>query len=60
MFEEFYGLARTPFTRGIPADQLYVSITLEETLSRLEYAAERQLFGQFSEVNLLLLSMWDL
>jgi type II secretory pathway predicted ATPase ExeA len=45
MFEEFYGLAHTPFTRDIPTDQLYVPITLEETLNRLEYAAERQLFA---------------
>jgi type II secretory pathway predicted ATPase ExeA len=45
MFEEFYGLSRTPFTRDFPTDQLYVSITLEETLSRLEYAAQRQLFA---------------
>lgn len=45
MFEEFYGLSRTPFTRNIPTDQLYLSITLEETLSRLEYAAKRQLFA---------------
>jgi type II secretory pathway predicted ATPase ExeA len=45
MFEEFYNLSRTPFTRDIPTDQLYLSITLEETLSRLEYAAERQLFA---------------
>jgi type II secretory pathway predicted ATPase ExeA len=45
MFEEFYGLTHTPFTRDIPADQLYVPVTLEETLSRLEYAAERQLFA---------------
>ena len=45
MFEEFYGLSHTPFTRDIPTDQLYVPVTLEETLNRLEYAAERQLFA---------------
>lgn len=45
MFEGFYGLANTPFSRDIPTDQLYPSIMLEETLGRLEYAAHRQLFA---------------
>lgn len=44
MFETFYELSRTPFSRDIPTDQLYRSIMLEETLGRLEYAAQRQLF----------------
>ena len=44
MFEQFYELTNTPFSQDIPTDQLYPSIILEETLSRLEYAAERQLF----------------
>lgn len=45
MFEEFYNLTRTPFSRDIPTDQLYQSIMLEETLSRLTYAADRQMFA---------------
>jgi type II secretory pathway predicted ATPase ExeA len=45
MFETFYGLSHTPFARDIPTDQLYSSGTLEEMLSRLEYAAQRQLFA---------------
>jgi len=45
MFETFYGLSQTPFSRDIPTDQLYQSIILEETLGRLEYAAQRQLFA---------------
>lgn len=44
MFEGFYGLSHTPFARDIPTDQLYMSLTLEEMLSRLYYAAQRQLF----------------
>ena len=44
MFEEFYGFERTPFCRDIPTSELYQSPTLEETLSRLSYVAERQLF----------------
>ena len=41
MFESFYGLSRSPFSRDIPTSQLYESVTLEETLGRLEYAAQR-------------------
>jgi general secretion pathway protein A len=45
MFEEFYGLSATPFSRDIPTDEMYPSINLEEILGRLEYAASRQLFA---------------
>lgn len=45
MFEAAYGLTRTPFSRDIPTDQFYHPVMLEETLSRLEYAAQRQLFA---------------
>ena len=45
MFESFYGLERTPFSRDIPTDQLYQSHMLEETLGRLEYTAQRQMFA---------------
>ena len=45
MFESFYGFDRTPFSRDIATDQLYFSDQLEETLGRLTYAAERQMFA---------------
>lgn len=45
MFESFYALSQTPFSRDIPTDQLYQSLMLEETLGRLEFAANRQLFA---------------
>jgi general secretion pathway protein A len=45
MFEDFYGLDRTPFSRDIPTEQLYHSHLVEDTLGRLEYAAQRQLFA---------------
>lgn len=45
MFESFYELSRTPFSRDMPTEELYASVMLEETLGRLEYAAERQLFA---------------
>ena len=45
MFETFYGFTHTPFTRDIPTEQLYPSIMLEETISRLNHAAKRMLFA---------------
>lgn len=42
MFEAFYGLHRAPFSRDIPTGELYESVLLDETLGRLEYAAERR------------------
>ncbi|RXT05314.1 ExeA family protein [Ammoniphilus sp. CFH 90114] len=45
MYESFYGLSRTPFSRDIPTGELYESMVLEETLGRLEYAAERKWFA---------------
>ena len=45
MFEAFYGLSHTPFSRDIPTQELYPSIYQEEILGRLEYAAKRQMFA---------------
>jgi Ca2+-binding RTX toxin-like protein len=45
MFEEYYQLSKTPFSRDIPTESLYQSHMLEEILGRLEYAAKRQLFA---------------
>ena len=45
MFESFYNFDKTPFSRDIPTEELYPSLILEETLGRLNYAAERQLFA---------------
>lgn len=44
MFESFYGMRNTPFSRDTPPQELYRSFMLDEMLERLEYAAERQLF----------------
>ncbi len=44
MFEEFYSFKKTPFCRDIPTTELFSSNTLEESMSRLFYVAERQLF----------------
>lgn len=45
IFETFYGLHHSPFSRDIPTSELYPSVVLEETLGRLEYAAQRQWFA---------------
>lgn len=45
MYETFYQLKQTPFTRDIPSDWLYESRAMEESLGRLAYAADRQLFA---------------
>lgn len=45
MYESFYGMERTPFTRDVPEGQLYESSAMAEALGRLSYAAERQLFA---------------
>lgn len=45
MIEEFYSLTDLPFTRDIPASELYASASTEEILGRLEHAATRQLFA---------------
>lgn len=45
MFESFYRMKHTPFTRDVPTTQLYESLTMQEVLGRLKYAAERQLFA---------------
>lgn len=45
MFETFYELSRSPFSRDVPPSELYESEILEETLGRLDYAAQRQWFA---------------
>lgn len=45
MYEAFFEMAHTPFVSSIPAESLYMSSMLDETLSRLEFAASRQLFA---------------
>lgn len=45
MFETFYEMTRTPFSRDMPTHELYTSDGLEETIERLRYTAERQWFS---------------
>lgn len=45
MFEAFYEMEHTPFTRDVPEDKLFESETMADALGRLTYAADRQLFA---------------
>lgn len=45
MYEAFYEMKHTPFTRDIPPEQLYESPAMADTLGRLSYVADRQLFA---------------
>ena len=45
MYEAFYEMEHTPFARDIPPEQLYESAAIADTLGRLGYVADRQLFA---------------
>jgi type II secretory pathway predicted ATPase ExeA len=45
MFEMFYEMQHTPFTRSIPTDMLCETHQNAEILNRLEYTAKNQLFS---------------
>lgn len=45
MFESFYGLKSTPFSRNIDVNSLYWDDERSEIQVRLQYAADRQLFA---------------
>lgn len=45
MYEKYFKMEHTPFTRNVPADRLYESQAIHETLGRLAYVADHQLFA---------------
>lgn len=45
MYEIFFGMEHTPFTRDIPVDRLYTSAKIEDALGRLVYVVDRQMFA---------------
>lgn len=45
MYEEFFELMHTPFSRDVPTDRLYTSAVIDDAIGRLTYAADRQLFA---------------
>ena len=44
MYEAFYEMARLPFVRDVPVNELYESPAMADALGRLTYGADRQLF----------------
>ena len=50
MYESFFGMEHTPFVRDIPAEKLYESDAFRETLGRLCYVADRQMFAVVTAV----------
>ncbi len=45
MYEAFFELENTPFTRDIPADRLYRSAKIDDAIGRLKYVADRRNFA---------------
>ena len=45
MFEQYFGMEHTQLSRDISIDRLYESQSMRETLGRLLYVADRQLFA---------------
>ena len=45
MYKAFFHLSQTPFTRGVPPEQLLYTQTMEEVGARLDYAARERLFA---------------
>ena len=45
MYESYFGMTHTPFSRDIPPEMLYESPAFSDALGRLSYAADRQLFA---------------
>lgn len=45
MYEEFFEMTNTPFSRNVAADRLYVSPQINDAIGRLTYVADRQLFA---------------
>ena len=43
--QPFFQMDHTPFVRDIPAEKLYESSSFRETLGRLAYVADRQMFA---------------
>jgi len=45
MYKTFFDMINDPFSRNVPVDQLYESLAMKETLSRLEHVADKQQFA---------------
>jgi general secretion pathway protein A len=45
MYEKFFEMEHTPFTRNIPTDRLYMSPAIEDAIGRLKYSADNEQFA---------------
>lgn len=45
MYESFFGMEHTPFVRDVPPEKLFESNAFRETLGRLAYVADPQMFA---------------
>lgn len=45
MYEAFFSMIHTPFSRNVPPEALYESAAMTDALGRLSYAADKQLFA---------------
>ena len=45
MYESFFEMEHTPFTRDIPVERLYTSPQIEDALGRLVYVVDHQMFA---------------
>lgn len=45
MYEAYFGMRNTPFSRNVPVKALYESPAMQEIIGRLSYVAEKQLFA---------------
>ena len=45
MYEKYFGMEHTPFVRNVPEEKLYEYAAFRETLGRLSYVADRQMFA---------------
>ena len=45
MYEQFFDMGNTPFTRDMPADRLYTSPKIEDAIGRLKYSVDKQGFA---------------
>ena len=50
MYEEFFEMQNTPFSRDVPADRLYTSPVIDDAIGRLTYAADRQLLPWLQQI----------
>lgn len=45
MYERFFEMRNTPFSRDVPAERLYRSPQIEDAIGRLRYTADKRLFA---------------